>query len=396
MLDALFQEYRQRLANHQEPYRRYLHRRIDRQEKMIGIIGPRGVGKTTLMFQHLSGVPDFLKSTLYVNMDSLLAAPHTLYDIADGFQKVDGKVLAIDEIHRYPEFQKELKAIYDAFDLQVLFSGSSALAIEHSRGDLSRRAVIHRMQGLSFREYLELESDHSFELLSLQEILQNHEQLTFDMLKIIKPLGHFQTYLKQGYYPYYRESIQNYPIKLKETTALSIEADLAQIYRIDAAKVHAIKKMLVLLCESAPAKLNIAKLSTAIGANRNTVYTYLEHLEKASLIKMVHASGRGYSKMSKPEKLYLDNTNLQHILCKTPDVGTMRELFIVNQLSLDHQVEHSESGDFLVDDEITLEVGGKGKDFSQIKDKPNAYVVADDIETGFGNKIPLWLFGFLY
>lgn len=396
MLEALIQEYRQRLSRHQEPYRRYLYQRIDPQEKMIGIIGPRGVGKTTLMFQYLSEIPDTLKSTLYVNMDSLLAAPHTLYEIADTFQKLDGKVLAIDEIHRYPEFQKELKAIYDAFDLQILFSGSSALAIEHNRGDLSRRAVILRMQGLSFREYLELESNESFRPLLLQEVLKNHEQLAFEIIKIIKPLKYFQDYLKNGYYPYYRESVLNYPLKLKETTALSIESDLAQIHRIDAAKVHAIKKMLVLLCESAPAKLNIAKLSTAVGANRNTVYGYLEHLEKASLIKMVHASGRGYSKMSKPEKLYLDNTNLQRILCKNPEVGTMRELFVVNQLTLDHQIEHSDSGDFLVNDEVTLEVGGKGKDFSQIKGQDNAYVMADDIEIGFGNKIPLWLFGFLY
>ncbi len=396
MLEDLYKDYHLTLRVHKQEYRRYIFDDIDPNEKMIGILGARGVGKTTLMLQLLKSHPNYLKTTLYVNMDGINASKYSIYEIAEIFYKYGGRALAIDEIHRYGGFEKELKAIYDTFGLQLIFSGSSALHLEHARGDLSRRAVIHRMVGLSFREFLELETKNSFAPFALGELLENHIEIASKICSEIKPLGYFKSYLEYGYYPFYLESKKHYPLKLQETINLSLESDIGSLFGVSYDKVSKFKKLLVSLCESSPTQVNIAKLASMCELNRNTVYSYLDYMQKASLVNMLRSHGANISAMSKPDKLYLGNPNISNLLCSSPNTGTIRELFFLNAVGVRCDVAYPKQGDFVVEGKYLFEVGGKSKGFEQIKDVDDSYLAVDEIEVGFKNKIPLWVFGFLY
>ncbi|MDP2811747.1 MAG: AAA family ATPase [Rhodocyclaceae bacterium] len=397
MLDALHADFAQLMARFSEPYLRYLHQSFIRDEKLSGLLGPRGVGKTTFLLQLIQATPDFLRRALYLSLDSIHASDIQLYALADQFQKTGGRLLVLDEIHRYPDFERELKAIHDAFDLQVIFSGSSALHLEHSKADLSRRAVMYRMNGLSFREYLELVTSETFSPRPLADILAHHETLCQEINRRIKPLEHFADYLKYGYFPYFRESLETYHGKLRQTLALCIDLDIALLFGVDRDKLNALKKLLLLLCQSVPNQINISKLSAAIGSSRNTTYTYLHYLEQAGILRSIWGAGRNAAVMSKPEKLYLANPNNAHALCPSPLVGTQREIFFASQLAHAHELRHpGQGGDFLVDDRWLFEIGGTGKTRHQIRGREDAYLVIDDIEHGQGTRIPLWLFGFLY
>ena len=373
-----------------------MHHKFDMNEKLIGIIGSRGVGKTTFILQYLKELDMPLYKKLYFSADHFQAIKYSLYEIAEEFYKQGGEVLAIDEIHKYPNFEMELKSIYDTFDLKVIFSGSSALKLEHAKADLSRRAILYRVNGMSFREFIEFEREESFNSYSLDDILKNHTQIAFDINEKIKPFEYFKNYLKYGYYPFYKENQNNYNQKLLEIVNVVLESDLPLIFNIEPKNIFKLKKLLSLLCQSKPYELNISKLSTKIEINRNTLYSYLHYLEAGSLTKMVRQRSKGDGILIKPEKLYLNNTNLNHSYCENHEIGTLREQFFVNQLYLQHTIHYSKIGDFLIDEKYIFEIGGKNKSFKQIEDVENSFVVADDIEIGFGNKIPLWLFGFLY
>ena len=383
------------LKNTDTKFKRYMHHSFDMSERLIGIIGSRGVGKTTFILQYLKELDIPLHKKLYFSADHFQAIQYSLYEIAEAFYKQGGEVLAIDEIHKYPNFEMELKSIYDTFDLKVIFSGSSALKLEHAKVDLSRRAVLYRVNGLSFREFIAFESGEWFDAYRLDELLQNHTDIAFGINERIKPFEYFKRYLEYGYYPFYKENLNNYNQKLLEIINVVLESDLPMIFNIEPKNIFKLKKLLSLLCQSKPYELNISKLSTKIEINRNTLYHYLHYLEAGSLTKMIKQRSKGDGILIKPEKLYLNNTNLNYAYCETHEIGTIREQFFVNQL-YQYSIYYSKKGDFWVDNRYTFEVGGKNKDFKQIKDIPNSFLALDDIEIGFGAKIPLWLFGFLY
>ncbi|MEA3302094.1 MAG: AAA family ATPase [Pseudomonadota bacterium] len=377
-------------------YRRFLYDEIDFNERLIGIIGARGAGKTTLLLQHLKQNRS-PKETLYIIGDHPLVASEGLFNIADAFQKVGGRLLIIDEIHKVKDFEIALKLIYDSFfELQVIFTGSSAIALDHAKADLSRRAMMHTLPILSFREFLELESGAALKAYSLEDLLKNHTQIAMDILATIKPLAYFDTYLKHGAYPFYKEGEGSYLQKLLSATMQVLTADLPSIYAIDHDKINAFKKMLIMLCKSEPFDVNISKLCGAVELNQKTLYKYLGILQSAGLIRILGAKSAGVSIISKPEKLYLDNTNLFSIFCDAPKVGTIRETFFASSLSYRHSLNYPKNGDFIIDDVYAFEVGGRNKSNKQIKDAKQGFIVSDDLEIGAMNKIPLWLFGFLY
>jgi len=396
VLNNLRNTFIKQLSNTSLEFKRYMHTSFDMNDKLIGVLGSRGVGKTTFILQYLKELDTPLEKKLYFSADHFYALNYSLYEIAQEFSKVGGEVLAIDEIHKYPNFANELKSIYDTFDLQVIFSGSSAIALENSKVDLSRRAVLYRVNGLSFREFLEFETKREFASYTLEEILLNHIEIAFHINEKIKPFEYFGKYLQYGYYPFYKQNINLYAQKLNEVLNIVLESDLPLIFKVDPLNINKLKKLLAMLCQSKPYELNISKLSAKIGLNRATLYHYLSYLEAGGLTKMVRQHSKGDKIFTKPEKLYLNNTNLSSSYCQNQDKGTNREIFFVNQISHSHLVNYSKIGDFLVNEKYIFEIGGKNKSFNQVKDVPNSYIVADDIEIGFGNKIPLWLFGFLY
>ena len=396
MLEKLFEKSNKILKLQNYSYKRYFYSSINFNDKMVGILGSRGVGKTTVIIQYLNSLEIPKSKKLYFSADSIITSSLSLYEIADEFCKSGGKVLAIDEIHKYKDFEKELKEIYDFLDLKVIFSGSSALQLEHKKADLSRRAVLYRVQGLSFREFLELKLGRKFQSYTLEEILENHVDIADDIISILKPFEYFKEYLQYGYFPYYFENKETYSIKLEETVNNVIESDLPIVFSIEPQNIQKLKQLVNLICTSKPYELNISSLSKKIGINRNTLYQYIYYLTMGNIFMALKGKAKGDTVFSKPQKLYLNNPNLSFTYCQSNEIGTIREQFFLNMLSQKHTLLYPKRGDFLVDEKYTFEVGGKNKGFEQIKDLPNAFVVADDIEIGFKNKIPFWLFGFLY
>jgi predicted AAA+ superfamily ATPase len=319
----------------------------------------------------------------------------SLYDIAESFYAKGGELLIIDEIHKHKNFSQELKAVYDIFALQIIFSGSSALELEHASADLSRRAVMHELGVMSLREFVELQTGKQFRSYTLEEIIEKHLDIAAEIMKTIRPLEQFGHYMEHGCYPFYIESLEDYPQKLLEVINLTIDSDLSTIYNIDASKLDKLKKIVYMLCVTKPYDLNISKLSGAVGTSWITLSKYLTSLDSGSLIHIVRR-GKGMRAVNKPDKLMLDNPNLFTVLCAAPNMGSMRESFFVSQLGLKYQVHYHDKGDFIVDDALVFEVGGASKTDVQLEKNTKSYVVADDIEVGYEDKIPLWLFGFLY
>ena len=377
-------------------YRRYFFDRIDFDERLIGLVGARGIGKTTFLLQYLQSLDLSDEKKLYISVDSVITSGLKLFEIAEDFSNIGGKVLVIDEIHKYRDFELSLKEIYDFLDLQVIFSGSSAMVIEHKKADLSRRAVIYRLEGLSFREFLELKLGKTFRAYGLQEILDDHVAIAKSITKRLKPLEYFVEYLQTGYYPFYFESPRSYCLKLEETINTVIESDLPIIFNIEPANIHKLKQLTAYLCGAKPYELNLSALAQKIGINRKTLYQYIHYLSLGNIFGRLEAKGKGDNIFSKPAKLYLNNPNLYHCYCEESEKGTIRETFFMNMLRVDHTLRYPKRGDFWVDDRYLFEIGGKNKGFGQIKDMPDSFIAADGIEVGFGRKIPLWLFGFLY
>jgi predicted AAA+ superfamily ATPase len=375
-------------------YKRYLHKEVDFSVKLIGIVGARGVGKTTFLLQHLRDNPLPLEKKLYFSADDLDI--ESLFDVAYAFAKEGGELLVIDEIHKYRYFEKELKRIYDMLSLKVIFSGSSALRLDHARGDLSRRVMLYSMHGLSFREFIEIKENITLPSYSLEEIFTSHADIARGLLKSIKPYAFWKEYLSFGYYPFYFEDAKGYPLRLKQTINTVIEVDIPSLFPIEYEKALSLKKLVRLVCESPPFKINIKALSEKMGiGDYHTLYRYMEYLHRGHILSLIRAKSKGDSIFVKPQKLYLGNTNLHHAYCNNMEMGTLREVFFMSMIA-DKNIEVATKGDFVVDGKYVVEIGGKGKGFQQIKDIKNSFVIADDTEVGFGNKVPLWLFGFLY
>jgi hypothetical protein len=393
MLDTIF-EYQQAYLRKVKryAYKRYMHQSIQFTNRLTGILGARGVGKTTFLLQYLLDVAIADDKKLYFSVDNFEIA--SLFDVAKEFEKVGGELLIIDEIHKYHNFEIELKKIYDILDIKVIFSGSSALQLDHSKADLSRRAVIHYVKGLSFREFLEFKTSKKFKVFSLDDILHNHTQLANDLLEEIKPYKYFKEYLTYGYYPFYFESDEDYLLKLSQTINTVIEVDIPSIFPIEYKNIINLKKLVKLLCTSKPFKVNLQELMKRMELNDyKSLYRFIDYLHKAKIITAIKAPARSDTIFSKPDKLYLNNTNLLFAYCQNSEIGTLREIFFTTMLD---NITTVNKGDFLVNEKYIFEIGGKNKTFKQIKDTKNSYVCADDIEVGFKNKIPLYLFGFLY
>lgn len=380
----------------QAPRKRYFYDEIDHVDKLIGIIGARGVGKTTYILNYLKNSPLSFTKKLYLSADNIVLSNTSLLEVAKEFSAKGGKLLAIDEIHKYKNFEIELKQIYDMLPLKVIFSGSSAIQLEHAKADLSRRAVIHRINGLSFREFLEFKKGINLNAYDLEDILTNHTDIAFEIVQQVKPLEFWEEYLKYGYYPFYFENPNRYSIKLNETINTAIEVDIPSIFKIKYEYIINLKKLVKLICSSEPFTLNIQELSSKIGIDRDTLYLYFEYLHRGKILNVIRSKSKGDNIFLKPDKIYLNNPNLNYSYCSQASIGMIRETIFTTFLKTSHDLSIPKKGDFLVDEVYLFEIGGKNKSFKQIKDISNSFVVADNIEYGFGNKIPLWLFGFLY
>ncbi len=383
------------LAKQTPQYERDLLHEINFNNRIIGIVGAKGVGKTTLLLQYMKKQTLSNDEMMYISVDHPLMSSTTILDIAKEFASLGGKVLILDEIHNQDNFAVDLKTIWDFLEINIIFSGSSALHLDNA--DLSRRVLKYTLPTLSFREFCEIETNQKFSKFTLDDILIDHTKYSQEIMSKIKPLKYFKDYFNYGFYPFYLEDKDAINMKLSEAISKTIDIDLLKIYNIDSKKLRNIKKILTMLCTSVPYKPNITTLSAAVEVDPKTLYIYLDALQKGHIIRMISATTRGESIIKKPEKIYLDNPNIFNVLCTTPDIGTLRESFFSGiLLNSNHNITASKKGDFLIDDKYTIEVGGKNKTFKQIKDIEKSFVVADDIEIGNGNKIPLYLFGFLY
>ncbi|MGC4130304.1 MAG: AAA family ATPase [Bergeyella sp.] len=396
-METLLLEFQNKIAQTAIKIQRYLLHTIDLNNRLIAVKGARGSGKTTLLLQiaklHLP-----LKSTLYVSLDHIYFFENKLYDLAKQFAQFGGTHLLLDEVHKYPNWSREIKLIYDNFpELNVIFTSSSMLEIYKSESDLSRRAVSYDLKELSFREFILFETKKSLPVYSFSEILENHNAFATEILEEIKPLPLFEKYLKMGVYPYYKENENLYIQKLQNTINLIIEVDINAVEDLQYDTLVKLKKLLIAVASSAPFTPNITKLSEKVGVSRNMLVQSIKILERAGLVNELYKDNSGIGVLTKPEKLYLNNTNLMYALAKeNTNAGNVRETFFFNQFKGLHEINRSETADFVIDKTYIFEIGGKNKTKKQIAGSHNAYLAKDDIEIGFENIIPVWLFGFMY
>lgn len=396
-MQVLIQQFYEKYALAQTDKVRNFIGSIDWNNRFIGLKGSRGVGKTTLILQYIKLNYEPNHKVLYLSLDNLYFLENKLYDVADEFYKKGGEFLAIDEVHRYPNWAIELKNIYDNLPgLKVVFTGSSLLHLNAAKADLSRRAVMYRMPGLSYREFLNFETKEDFKSFKLSEILKNHVGLAVEIKQKIKPLQYFESYLDYGYYPFYIENKKSFHHKLSEVVLTILEVDIPQHASIQTSNILALKKLLAVISRSVPFQPNMNSLSNITGISLNTMKLYIKLLHDAELLQLLYVEQKGVNSLNKPEKIYLNNTNLMNNMSRNPNIGNNRETFFYNQLNGVGQVNASKIADFMVNEKYLFEVGGKNKSKKQVKDVHNAFVVKDNIEIGSDNIIPLWLFGFLY
>ena len=372
---------------------------IDWEKQLVSIRGSRGVGKTTLMRQYIKqtyGVN--AGEALYLVMDSMYFTTHTLMEVAERFHLMGGKHLFLDEVHKYPTWSRELKEIVDLWpDLKITFTGSSLLQILNADADLSRRVLSYDLAGLSFREYLQFYKGLELPSYSLDEILSNADAICQKVCEVCHPQPLFEEYLRVGYYPFYDGNDEEYYSRIENVVSFIIDQEMTQFCGVEPAYTRKLKAMLLFLANNVPYDVNIAKLSSYLEINKTTVLSYLSSMQKAELLSLLYTDNKSVTKMQKPDKVYIHNPNMLYALSTNEIMGTIRECFVVNQLSAGHTVEYGRTqGDFKVDGRITIEVGGKDKSFDQIADIPDSYILADSMEFPIGKKLPLWLVGFLY
>jgi predicted AAA+ superfamily ATPase len=396
-MEVLFEFQENILRTVKNEFRRYLLEKINWNQRMIAIKGPRGAGKTTLMLQYLKYDLGFPKTALYITADHTWFYNHTLLETANDWYKQGGKILIIDEVHKYKNWSIELKNIYDGLpDMQIIFSASSALDIYRGEADLSRRVVSYMLAGLSFREYLQFSYNVNFDVVNINDIYTNHRNLSRIVGDKLRPLPAFRKYTEVGYLPIFIEGEDSYLLKLNQIINTIVDTDLAYIAAYNSGTANKVKKLLAVIAESVPFKPNIAALARKLDLSRDSVYQYIYQLGDARLLNMLSMEGKGVSTLQKPDKIYLENTNLAYALRNKPDIGNIRETFVFNQLyNAGLEVSSPKAGDFTFDG-YTLEIGGKNKTTTQVKHLDNYLIVSDDIEIGIGNKVPIWLFGFLY
>lgn len=391
-METLFDTFRILLDLTPMDYVRSFHDKINWKNRLIGLMGQKGVGKSTLLLQHIKKF-DNLDETLYVQADDMYFAGRGLFDLAFDFFKRGGRRLYIDEIHKYKGWSTEIKMIYDRLPLlSVVYSGSSLLALRKGgSSDLSRRTVEYIMSGLSFREYLNIANGWDLKPASLEDILKGKVDFPYGEHR---PLKYYENYCKSGYYPFFKE--EDFKIKLKQAINETVEHDIPSYAEISVASAYKLKKLMYVLAQSVPFKPNYSKLAEGLDVNRTTIYNYIEYLESSQLFNALREKGSGDAIMRKAEKLYLGNSNIAYAVSDTrPDEGNVRETMFLAWMNVGHKVTSSKISDFEIDG-ITFEVGGKNKKGKQVKDAEKAILVKDNMEYVFGNSVPIWMFGFIY
>ena len=399
IMDTLFKKHRTLISQTNTGIVREIMKSVNWEKQLVSIRGSRGVGKTTLMRQYIKQMYGVnAGEALYCVMDSMYFTSHTLMEVAERFHLMGGKHLFLDEVHKYPTWSKELKEIIDLWpDMKITFTGSSLLQILNADADLSRRVLSYDMAGLSFREYLRFYKNIELPVHTLKEVLEDADAVCDEVCKVCHPQPLFEEYLRAGYYPFYDGDEQEYYSRIENVVSFIIDQEMTQLCGVDPAYTRKLKAMMLFLANNVPYDVNIAKLASYLELNKNTVLSYLSSMQKAELLHLLYADNKSVTKMQKPDKIYVHNPNMLCALSSNLNVGTLRECFVVNQLSVGHTVEYGKTqGDFLIDGKITVEVGGQDKSFDQIADIPNSYILADSMEFPIGKKLPLWVVGLQY
>ncbi len=399
-METLIRKYKRLLMVTSTEYVRSVMDVINWESRLVAIRGARGVGKTTLMLQYLkTHFQGEGREELYVSLDNAYFTRHTLGEFVEQFYMRGGKHLFLDEVHKYPNWSSEIKNVYDEYpDMRVVFSGSSLIQILNAEADLSRRCIAYDMQGLSFREFLRLYHRIDVKSYTLDEVLTSPDTICTEVNAKCRPLAYFEEYLQWGYYPFRLEGGGEYYTRIENVVNMVLEIELPQQCGLDVGNVRKLKALLAILATEVPMMVDMTKLSMMCEVSRTTLLAYLQYLHRAKLLHLLYSDLDSLKKLQKPDKIYLENPNLLYVFSlEEVNRGTLREVFMVNQLAHQHQVEYSTSrADYTIDHKYTIEVGGKAKDGKQIANQQCAYIAADNIEYPVGNKIPLWAFGFLY
>lgn len=396
-LQPLYDSYHRKIAKVDLRFKRYLYSQINWKARIISIKGARGVGKTTMLLQHILENYEDIDQTLYASLDNLWFATHGLMELVDWADRHGISRLYLDEVHRYEGWSQALKNIYDDYpDMSIVYTSSSLLVLDNAIVDMSRRQTPYTLYGLSFREYLDLEGIFKTETIPLEDILNHHVKKAMEIVGSIKVAPLFEAYLAHGYYPFSRESLEDFPSRLRETVTVVIDSDLPAVENVTYETLQKVKKLLMVISEHVPFEPNMSELWRQLSTDNESGLKMLYALDKAQVLALLTAKTKNYKSLTKPDKIFLGNPNLMNVLCPKVDKGNERETFFISQLRVLHDVRYPKQGDFLIDDKHLFEVGGKGKTFEQIADVPDSYLAVDDTEVGSGCRIPLWLFGFLY
>lgn len=397
-IEGLYLTSNRMVARTTTTFHRYLYEQIKWNARMIGIKGARGVGKTTMLLQRIK--EEFHESpekALYVSLDNMWFKTHSLSEVVEYHYTHGGTHIFIDEIHKYENWQTLIKNIADEYpDLHVVYTGSSMLKIDQNEGDISRRQLIYTLHGMSFREYLAFEGIMEIPAITLDDLLTTHQRLAMYITADVRVLGHFETYLKHGYYPFYKKDSDGFELRLQSVIRTVLYEDLPAVEDISYETIRKTERMLMILAEHVPQTPNMNELYSQLETNRNLGMKMLYLLERAALLSLLTSEAKNMKQLVKPDKIFLNNSNLMYALSTNIQIGTVREVFFNNQLAVTNEVNYPKQGDFLINHKYLFEVGGRKKSFEQIKDVPDSYLAVDSTETGHGNRIPLWMFGLLY
>lgn len=396
-LQSLHAKYLRKLAATDLTFKRYLYDQINWEVRMIGIKGARGVGKTTLLLQRIKLAFSDPNEAFYVSLDDFWFQNHTLNELAQWLNSRGVTNLFLDEVHKYPKWSQALKNLYDDYpEIRIVYTGSSMLEIDHSKADLSRRQTLYTLNALSFREFLSFEGVLQMPALSLDDLLQNHVAKAMEIVSKIKVLRHFDEYLRHGCYPFYKESGDDFLLRLDETAQVVLEMDLPAVEEVTYQTIQKAKSLLMIIARNVPLEPNIQTLVSELETTRDLCLKLLYALDRAGLLLLLTDEPKSYKHLVKPKKIYLGNPNLMYAFAPPAEVGTMRETFFLNQVGAIAEVVMPKQGDFKVNGKHLFEVGGSNKTFDQIANVPDSYLAIDDVEYGYGNRIPLWMFGLLY
>ena len=397
-MQKIYLTYSRLLSSVDNSYHRYLYDKINWDNRLIAIKGPKGVGKTTLVLQHIKDTFKDVTKALYVSMDNIWFKSHTVSELVEYHYSHGGTHIFIDEVHKYNDWAQEIKNVYDSYpDFHIVVTGSSLLQLEDAmEHDLSRRCRMYDLQGLSFREFVRLETGKEFNVYNIEQVVKSHFEIATEITSKVKILPLFEKYVRNGYYPFYREEGDGYWDRLQFVIRTIVENDIPSVDKIEFESLYKAERFLSILSEMVPFTLNIASLTSTLGLSRNSLLKIFDLLDRAKLIRLMYTCKVGMKQLAKPEKILFDNSNLLFALTSNVDSGTVRECFFCNQVGQLYNTVIPKTGDCLVNDKYLFEIGGKKKSFKQVKEIPDSYVVVDDIEVGMGNRIPLWLFGFMY